>query len=543
MPARKKTNKSKSETSSSDKKNKSKSSSSKTKTASKAKASTKKTTAKKPATKKRSSTKKSPSTKKKVDEKTPVVAKEEPKEDGGINNRKKEIKVQTYSDRIRPKDESQSIKEEKTEDVSTDLGFDEVIGRTQIDSQKKFYQELNKEIEQKHLEGDYEVEKKVEKEIKPIKTSVGLYRRRAFFFIALTVILLVAIFYFSFSKLTIAISPSEEVVNNNVLIDVYNSDNNAALKSASSLSGNVSSITSTAEEVYSSTGEEIIGEEVVGRVKIINNYSKNQALVATTRLLSPDDKLYRIKETVNVPANSSIEVEIYADEVKKDRAIGPSTFIIPGLWAGLQDDIYAESEEAFVYRTKVNKYVTVSDIEGAKEDLRKQMIEKAKDEANRMFDNRYHILYDIDESFSTFDLNALAGDEVEEFNISGESQVVVIAFLKSEAKKLAQDKLKLLVPGDKELKEFDESNLSYTLDNYNIKEGIATLKISFSGLMTIDEDTEIVDRSQLVNLTREQIRKYLDTYPEIKNYTLDFQPAFLNKAPSLADRIEIKVAQ
>jgi hypothetical protein len=47
----------------------------------------------------------------------------------------------------------------------------------------------------------------------------------------------------------------------------------------------------------------------------------------------------------------------------------------------------------------------------------------------------------------------------------------------------------------------------------------------------------------LVNLTREQIRKYLDTYPEIKNYTLDFQPAFLNKAPSLADRIEIKVAQ
>jgi hypothetical protein len=185
----------------------------------------------------------------------------------------------------------------------------------------------------------------------------------------------------------------------------------------------------------------------------------------------------------------------------------------------------------------------VSDIEKAKEDLRKEMIEKAKNDANRMFDNRYHIIYDIDDSFSTFDINAVAGDRLEEFSISGESQVVVIAFLKDEIKDLAQEKLKLLVPGDKELKEFSESNLSYTLDNYNIKEGIATLKINFSGLMTIDEDTEIVDRSQLINLSREQIRKYLDTYPEIKNYTLDFRPAFLNKAPSLADRIEIKINQ
>jgi len=538
MPARKKTNKSKSETSSSDKKNKSKATSSKPKTAKKTKASSKKTTAKKS-----SRSKKSPSTKKVVEKETPVETKEELKDVPSSSSRKKEIKVETYNNISKPRDESHSIQEEKIEDIKTDLGFDEVVGRTQIDSQKKFYQELNKEIEQKHLEGDYEVEKKIEKEIKPIKTSVGLYRRRAFFFIALTALLLVAIFYFSFSKLTIAISPSEEVINNNILIDVYNSDNNTVLMSESSLSGNVSSITSTTEKVYSSSGEEIIGEEVIGTVKLINNYSKNQPLVATTRLLSSDDKLYRIKETVNVPANSSVEVEIYADEVKNDRAIGPTNFIIPGLWAGLQDDIYAESEEAFIYRTKVNKYITVSDIEKAKEDLRKEMIEKAKNDANRMFDNRYHIIYDIDDSFSTFDINAVAGDRLEEFSISGESQVVVIAFLKDEIKDLAQEKLKLLVPGDKELKEFSESNLSYTLDNYNIKEGIATLKINFSGLMTIDEDTEIVDRSQLINLSREQIRKYLDTYPEIKNYTLDFRPAFLNKAPSLADRIEIKVNQ
>jgi|AntRauTorckE6833_2_1112554.scaffolds.fasta_scaffold00062_9 hypothetical protein len=561
MPARKKTNKSKAKTSSSDKKKKSTSTSSKTKKPSTKKSTAKKSSpkktasAKKSTSKKSSSTKKSPakksastkktSTKNSSSEKKATPAKKAAPEKASTDSgKKKEIKVETSSLNNKTTGEANAASSNINKDMKTDLGFDEVVNRTQIDSQKKFYQELNKEIEQKHLEGDYEdeAEKKAHSP-KPIKKSVGLYRKRAFFFITLTVLLLFAIFYFSFSKLTIAISPNEEVVNNNVLMDVYNDENNDTVRSNTSLNGNVMVIKSEAENTYKTSGEEIIGEEIVGTVNIINNYNQNQPLVATTRLLSPDDKLYRTRETVNVPANSSVEVEIKADEVGKDKAIGPTTFTIPGLWAGLQDDIYGESEEAFVYRTKTKNYVTVSDIDRAKEDLEETMISKAKQEANRMFDDRYYILYDIDDGFNSFNTEVEAGDEVSEFTLSGESQVVVVAFLKERAKSLAEDKLSLLVPGDKELKEFDESNLSYALDNYNLKDGTATVKINFSGLMTMDDNTEIIDRSQLVNLNREQIRKYLDSYPEIRNYTLDFQPAFLNKAPSLADRIEIEVAQ
>jgi hypothetical protein len=519
MPARKKTNKSKAKPSSSNKKKKSASPSSKTKKST----STKKSPAKKSTdTKKKSSTKNSAN-----------------------DSKKKKIKVETSSANNKIDNELTLGNDNVDQDIKTDLGFSEITNRTKIDSQKKFYQKLNNEIEQKYLEGDYEQEekRKPEPELRPIKKSVGLYRRRAFFFITLTVLLLLAIFYFSFSKLTVTINPSEEVVNNNVLIDIVNNENNDLIRSDTSLNGSVMAIKSEAENTYQSSGEEIIGEEVVGSVEIINNYSKNQPLVATTRLLSPDDKLYRIKETVNVPANSSIEVEIYADKVGKDKAIGPTTFTIPGLWAGLQDDIYAESKEAFVYRTKTKDYVTVSDIEKAKENLKETIISKAKSEANRMFDDRYHILYDIDDNFSSFNTEVKAGDEVSEFNMSAEGQVVVVAFLKEQAQSLAKDKLSLLVPRDKKLKDFNKSNLSYSLDNKNLKEGTATVKIHFSGLMTINNNTEIIDRSQLVNLSREQIRNYLDSYPEIKNYTLDFQPAFLNKAPSLVDRIEIKVAK
>ncbi len=575
MAVSKKKKTSKTNSGSSSTTNKKKSSPSKKSTTKKT--STKKSSPSKKSTTKKTSTKKSSPSKKSTTKKASTKENETGNEIENIENddlqeqdekdtsqsRKNEIKVNTYiaddykdenfdeedsennsgqeDDDLKNEEKSESEDDSENEDLGIDLGFEDVNERKKIDSQKKFYQELNKEFEQKHLEGDYEKseEKDNYKQVKTKKPSVGLYRKRAFFFIFLTIILLVAIFYFTFSKLTVYISPSEEVVNNNVLLDVHNKDNNNI--NSTSLSGDVMALEIEDEGTYQSTGEEVIGEEIVGTVKIINNYSKDQPLVATTRLLSPNDKLFRITEAVTVPAGSSVEVEIYADEVSRDMAISPTTFTIPGLWAGLQDDIYAESEEGFVYKTKTEKYLTVSDVEKAQNDLEKKMIAEAKEIANSMFDDDYNILYDIDDSLDTYTTEAVVGDKLEQFDMQANTKVIVVAFLKDEARELARNKLDLLVPSNKEIKEFDESNLTYSLDNYNVKDGNATVKIRFSGLISMSDDNEIIDKKQLVNLNRQQIRKYLDTYPEIKNYTLKFKPAFLDKAPSLADRIEIKI--
>ena len=116
---------------------------------------------------------------------------------------------------------------------------------------------------------------------------------------------------------------AQERISNNMIFDVYDKER-ASGESANGLAGVVNSLDLTYKKTYPATGEEIIGQEVVGEVIIINNYTKNQPLVATTRLLSPDGKLYRLKETVNVPAGGTVKAAVYADEPKEEMAIGPA---------------------------------------------------------------------------------------------------------------------------------------------------------------------------------------------------------------------------
>ncbi len=505
----------------------------------------KKETKKKPsiAKKKTSQTKKnSPKTKTKD-----VLKKETKKKESKTKKVKPkrhhlEVKTLTKSSLVEPE-----IKEIETNDslgFETDLKEEE-INREIIDSQKKFYKELSNELDQDFLENDLEEKEDEKREAREIKTkksyrarsaSVGLYKKLARLFLFLTAILLLAVVYFSFSKLTITINSAEEIINNNVLLDIYNNS-----EVSDSLSGSVMSITAKSEGLYKATGQEIIGEEIVGKVTIINNYTKDQPLIATTRLLTQDDKLYRIKNSVDVPAGGSVEVEIYADEIKAEMAIGPSKFIIPGLWSGLQDRIYAESKEKFVYQTKVENYVKSSDISRAQEDLKAKLLEDVEKEASRMFNNNDQVIYDVNASLTKFEYNVKTGTKKNDFDMSAESQVVVVAFPKELAKDLARNKLSLLIPQDKEIKDFDPNSLIYTLDNYNLRDGVATIKVSFSGKMSLRGNADIVDRKQLVNLKREQIEQYLNNFSEIQSFELKFFPSFVKKAPYLPEKIEIEV--
>ncbi|NCD00585.1 hypothetical protein EOL94_00595 [bacterium] len=532
------------------------------------KSSTKKTgNNKKDAKKKETKTKKTPVTKKKTSQtKKTTTNKSASKKSSKVFSEKKEKKKKEDELMVKPKRHHLEVKtlskssliEPKEEEVSNvSLGFEtdlkeEEIKRENIDSQKKFYKELSQELDQNFLENEpQDLEKQIEKEkeekekqglrvdnkeYKVKSASLGLYRKLARLFLFLTAILILVIVYFSFSKLTITISSAEEIINNNVLLDVYNNSD-----IGDSLTGSVMSITAESEGMYEATGEEIIGEEVIGKVTLVNNYTKDQPLVATTRLLTQDDKLYRIKDSVTIPAGGSVEVDIYADEVKAEMAIGPTKFIIPGLWAGLQDKIYAESKEKFVYQTKIENYVRPGDITKAQEDLKSKLIKDVEKEANRMFNKTDQVIYDVNLNLTKFEYDVEAGSKEDVFDMKAESQVVVIAFPKERAEELAHSKLSLLIPQDKEIKDFDPESLSYTLDNYNLKDGVATVKVSFSGKMSLKGNADIVDRKQLVNLKKDQIEKYLDNFSEIQSFELKFFPGFVNKAPYLPEKIDIVV--
>lgn len=82
-----------------------------------------------------------------------------------------------------------------------------------------------------------------------------------------------------------------------------------------------------------------------GEVTIINNSAQNQALVANTRLLSPDKLLFRLTTKINVPSYQKIRANVRADKPGQEYEISPTKFTIPGLSPILQTKIYAESKE------------------------------------------------------------------------------------------------------------------------------------------------------------------------------------------------------
>ncbi len=372
------------------------------------------------------------------------------------------------------------------------------------------------------------------------KTKVSSYRRIAGSFVILTILLLAVIFYFTFIKLTIIVTPKQEDINDSLTFNIFTEKEKAENFSGDSFPGIIETVEVSQEKEYQATGKEVIGEEVVGKVIIKNNYTKNQPLVANTRLLSPDNKLFRIKNTVNVPAGGEIEVEIYTDEPSEEMAIGPTKFTIPGLWAGLQDKIFAVSEESFVYKQKVKKYIQQSDIDLAIKDMKDFLTRKVENSFIENYKGYNKVLFKIDDNSIETEVTGKVGDEQENFNVKMNVNVVVIAFNEDLVINKAKEKLKLNLPEGYEIISFNKEESTYEIQDYNINQGIASIKFDFSGKASLNTNEDIIDKQKIVGLTEEQLRDYLNDFDRITDFEIKFSPAFIKKVPNLVDCIEIK---
>jgi hypothetical protein len=186
----------------------------------------------------------------------------------------------------------------------------------------------------------------------------------------------------------------------------------------------------------------------------------------------------------------------------------------------------------------MQKYVKASDIQLAKSEAYDLLLANAKAQVTSGVGDE--VLYKILEPVDII-LEAEAGDKIDDFSIDVKVTVVAVVISKTEVENLAGTKLKVLVPDDKELAEFNPSSLSYVLENYDEDTDVATVKAVFSGFMILRNDANIIDKENLVNLKEEQIRSYLKDYPEIGKFELKFYPTFIERAPNLVDRIEIEI--
>ncbi len=463
---------------------------------------------------------------------------------------------------------------ERAEDLAID-GEDYIkekselhLKAAEIDSQKKYFEELNYEIEKTQIRKDditdNEIEEILEEEFdgdvksigkkykqKSEGRKLGLYSSFVWKFAAVFAFIFLLIFFVSFSSLSIDIVPKTETLNESTLIKVTTDDSSRTasfIDPRDEVQGLIEEMNISFEKEFMASGEEFVGEDIVGKVKIVNDYSRSQSLVKTTRLHAPDGKEYRINEAVNIPAGGEVWVDIYVENPSRDLAISPTKFTIPGLWSGLQDYIYAQSEESFKFEQKKEKYVRASDLALAKNESENEYNKKLQ----KNISERKNYLEKQDEQekvavylndFIKTSTEAEDNQKTESFKMTVDGSAKVAFFNKKDLEKIALGKLSLLVPDGKELLEFNPDNISLIFQSYNEDDKIAQIKANFTGQMILKNNENPINKESITGLNEDQIKAFLSDQEEIKDYTLNFKPSFIKKAPKLVDKIEINIVE
>lgn len=383
-----------------------------------------------------------------------------------------------------------------------------------------------------------------EKTMNSSHTPMSVYRKIAITFVALTIILAIVVVYFSIVSVKVVIIPNKERTTADFTAAVLDKAGQQSVQGLS-LTGIVAEAAVSVSQTFQTQGKEIKDTAITGSVTIYNNRSSEQALIKTTRLLSPDGRLYRLNETVRVPAHGKVEnVPVYADKSDTSMEIEPTKFTIPGLNKASQELVYAESTEKFSYHEVGDAVISAADLAAAKDALKKELADKVSkisdDTKYQFYDN---VISNVSDEATTYSTSAKEGDKTGEFTMSAEAKGVVVAFNTKDVAALAKLKIEETIPDDKQLQGFDTNNFQFSVEGYDLSKGTANLKVTASAQMILKDGTDIIDPNRLVGLTRAQLDDYLSSLREVAGYEVKFTPNWIKKVPSLVDHIKVEVAK
>ncbi|NCN25365.1 hypothetical protein COT94_03320 [Candidatus Falkowbacteria bacterium CG10_big_fil_rev_8_21_14_0_10_37_14] len=373
-------------------------------------------------------------------------------------------------------------------------------------------------------------------------TPNRLYQRLAWAFAAVVVIIVGIIFYFSSVKTKISISLKNE--NLNQQLSFILADATASSTVEGQITALVKEVSSEQSKVFPVLGTEVIGEEVSGQITLINTYNKNQPLVAKTRLLSASGKLYRLRNAVNIPAGGQVVAQVYADQNSQDMVVGAEKFTIPGLWEGLQDKIYAQSSEGSIkYGQQTKKVVTKEALDQAVATLSQEIVDKIKADIDNTYSDNNQRLVEVVPGVTTSSVNAVVGEELDEFTVVVKTKVRLVSFKDDNIKQAVNKRLTALLPANQQLLSIKNDSLSYAVAKWADDSRSVEVNVTLSAEIGLVSGVDLIDRKKIVNLSDAQLKLYLDGLPEIKSYTVEYSPAFIKKTSGLADRIEIKIVE
>ncbi len=364
-----------------------------------------------------------------------------------------------------------------------------------------------------------------------------VYIRIVTFFLILTILAIFIVLHFALAKVTIKVESSTENIDKNVLVEMV--PENSGEISEEKILGKIINTEFELNAEVESSKQMVPSEKAGGYVTIYNNYSKDQVLVATTRLLTPDEKLFRIADRVEIPIGGQARVWAEADEAGEDFVIGPSKFTIPGLWEGVQEYIYAETETGMTMETQPQYVVTQENINEAQNKILAQAKIQALENINEELQDTLKINEDrLLVETETLKVSEL-GSRSDKTSLTQKINAYGLVFTEDDLIKVAQQKFTKELESNQSLIEFLNDQFEYQIIETDLETGKAVVEIKIAAKVSSNKHFWEIDKEDLFGLTEQQIREKLQNM-NVENAEIKFFPVWLKNAPSMKDHIIIE---
>lgn len=352
-------------------------------------------------------------------------------------------------------------------------------------------------------------------------------------FIVIAVVALAATAYLTFARAKVTLPETRESFTTNATVAI------AATGGEETVLGDVITreyTRSTTVPVGSSVSQ---ATKAGGTVTIINTTGRSQSLVATTRLLTPDNKLFRIQEFVSVPAGGRVSVFAEADATGDQFLIGPSRFTIPGLAASIQDEIYAESSVAMTYDRFASGTVTEAVVRETEKTLHTQILEAATNDlasaapSGFMLHKNSIVVETVERT-----ANPAVGASAQNVTVTVRAEVVALVINEAELRTAVEEQLKAELPSSQAFLEDVPESLVVTLNSIDPVNKTASVSVKQSAWVSEGALENTIDRRQLAGKNPTAAKEYLASQG-FNNAEITLTPSWMPILPLLADHITL----
>lgn len=365
--------------------------------------------------------------------------------------------------------------------------------------------------------------------------KTNLYRRIAGTFFLFSVLIALAVFYFSFSWATIILTPKSEGFSMTQTFSLTDKDVHGPDEIKASMQTEILD----ADGQFDATGAKEVVGNLTATITLINTTASPQPLRATTRLLSPNGVLFRMSEFSSVPARGRVTVPIYADKEGDIGTVGEGRFTIPGLWEGLQTQIYGEGFVQTKPALHTVKVVQQSDIEQAQKTLLARLDTKFREKQTRLQAGNTGVFQAVDSKLLSVTTSAKAGEEADHITVTIKARFAIVSFDRDAVYARFVERMKDKLAASQELVPPEPGQLEYSIAINGTELSQLQLKVASHAKKTTSQDPRLFDAQALTNKSKAEIIAYFATFDDIKSVEVNMYPFWVISAPALSDHINI----